>query len=164
MELRLAIAFKFTENILGDGFVSHVEIDGRALLEKYPEDEREWIVIGVAPSGVAGDGGTPQEAFSDYCGHLRSVLFDFAAEAGTHEEFEAMFEERLGPTELLKKQWVEARVALRKDPNLAPKGLRVVVEAEELEADREGGRQAATKVERPRPDLNVPDGDPVLAA
>lgn len=98
--------------VAGRGFLAHVRIQGRCLLEE--TDEEFVSFFGVNPGGVAGQGSTQDEARRDFLEHLRLVVFDFASEALSFEHFkelvEAFVAETNRPSEA---QWLEAVAAVR---------------------------------------------------
>lgn len=96
----------------GRGFLAHVEIHGRLLLEETDKDF--FSFFGVNPGGVAGQGSTQVEARRDFLEEIRLVVFDLAAEASSFPEFRELVEEFVRdtnkPTEAL---WLEAVQGVR---------------------------------------------------
>jgi len=96
------ILFGFRDAVAGSGFVATVAIDGRVLMVN--EDGGVWF-YGVEPGGVAGYGGTAQEAHEDFRTRYRSVLDDIAEEASDFSTFKIQVEDFLctvnEPTEAL---------------------------------------------------------------
>ncbi|MFW6195558.1 MAG: hypothetical protein ACOC5M_03440 [Chloroflexota bacterium] len=73
--------------VAGNGFIAHVLIRGRCLLEE--TDEEFVSILGVNPGAVAGDGANSGEAYYDFLERVRLVVFDLADEAGNFEAFRA---------------------------------------------------------------------------
>lgn len=71
--------------VAGNGFIAHVLIRGRCLLEK--TDESFCSALGVNPGAVAGDGATLSEAYHDLLERVRLVIFDIAEEAQSFDDF-----------------------------------------------------------------------------
>lgn len=69
----------------GNGFIAHVMIRGRCLLEQ--TNEEFWSALGVNPGGLAGDGTSMSEAYHDLLERMRLVVFDIAEEAESFEDF-----------------------------------------------------------------------------
>lgn len=95
--------------VAGNGFVAHVLIRGRCLLEE--TDPEFCTVFGVNPGAVAGDGASKSEAYHDFMERMRLVVFEIAGESETFAEFKAQVEELVnatnGPNEHLWREAVE---------------------------------------------------------
>lgn len=82
--------FDFKQPISGNGFLAGVEITGgRALML---HEDGQWWMHGVFPSAISECGSTSQECFLRYREELKTILYDFAEEAG---DFSA-FDEKVG--------------------------------------------------------------------
>lgn len=77
--------------VAGQGFVAHVVIRGRCLLEETAEDL--YSVLGVNPGAVAGDGENMGEAHHDFLERVRLVVIEIADEATDFGDFKAQVEE-----------------------------------------------------------------------
>lgn len=82
---KFPILIRFRDTIIGNGFVAHVLIDGRALLVTEAVDEH-WV-YGVQPGGVAGGASDAPTALNEFKTRYQSVLFDIASEAANFDEF-----------------------------------------------------------------------------
>jgi hypothetical protein len=71
--------------VAGNGFIAHVLIRGRCLLEETSEDFVS--ILGVNPGAVAGDGTNSGEAYHDFLERVRLIVFDLADEADSFETF-----------------------------------------------------------------------------
>lgn len=156
MEKRLAIVFDFTETFQGRGYFGEIVVRGRGVLEYYEDDG--WTLLGVEPGGMAGCGDTPQEAMADFRETFKSVVYDFALEAQDSDEFWNIFM-RLRPSELLDRQWHEARAALRK---ALESGGRE--DALDVTADFTDRGVVFRAVKDPKPETNEPAREPLAAA
>lgn len=87
--------------VAGNGFIAHVSIRGRCLLEE--TDEEFVSILGVNPGAVAGDGANSGEAYRDFLERVRLIVFDLADEAPGFEQFEEsviqFVEQTNGPNE-----------------------------------------------------------------
>jgi len=73
--------------VAGNGFIAHVVIRGRCLLE---ETDPEFVsVLGVNPGAVAGDGANMGEAYHDYLENVKLNVLGIAAEAEDFDDFKA---------------------------------------------------------------------------
>lgn len=71
--------------VAGNGFIAHVLIRGRCLLE---ETDQDFVsILGVNPGAVAGDGANSGEAYHDFLERVRLIIIDLADEADTFEAF-----------------------------------------------------------------------------
>ena len=73
--------------VAGKGFIAHVAIRGRCLLEE--TGENFFSVLGVNPGAAAGDGANTGEAYHDFLERVRLVVFEIADEADNFEDFAA---------------------------------------------------------------------------
>lgn len=73
--------------VAGNGFIAHVAIRGRCLLEE--TDEEFCSALGVNPGAVAGDGVNLGEAYSDLVERVRLIVVEIAEEASDYEDFAA---------------------------------------------------------------------------
>jgi hypothetical protein len=78
--------FNFREDVNGKGFLARVTARGRVLAVNEGDG---WWVYGVEPGGIAASGATDREACLEFEQTFRKLLFDFAGDASTYEEFEA---------------------------------------------------------------------------
>lgn len=82
--------FAFRDNIIGNGYVANVSLDGRALMEvndSVPGIPDVWL-YGVQPGGVASGGDIGDTAaFAAFKKSYLGVLYDIAADARTFDEF-----------------------------------------------------------------------------
>jgi hypothetical protein len=107
------IVFRFRDLIAGNGFLSRVLVDGRALLTK--EDDGDQWVYGVQPGAVAGGASDAATALNEFKARYESVLFDIAGEAVTFNDFErevrAFFN---GVNETDEEEWTNALREVRR--------------------------------------------------
>jgi hypothetical protein len=71
--------------VAGNGFIAHVLIRGRCILEETSEDFSS--ALGVNPGAVAGDGANLSEAYHDLLERVHLVVFDIAEEAENFDAF-----------------------------------------------------------------------------
>lgn len=88
------LVFSFPDTVAGDGYLARVTMSGRVLLTE--EDDGDVWMFGVQPGGVAGGDSSRDAAFAEFQENYRMVLFDFAAEAKSFEEFERAVQEFFG--------------------------------------------------------------------
>lgn len=75
--------------ISGDGFLAGITLSGRALMR---HEDGEWWMYGVRPAAIAESGETIEEAFSRFRNRYKEVLFDYAQESRTFDQFKAAIE------------------------------------------------------------------------
>jgi len=75
--------------ISGDGFLAGITLSGRALMR---HEDGAWWMYGVRPAPIAECGDTIEEAFSRFRNRYKEVLFDFAQEGGSFDDFKANVE------------------------------------------------------------------------
>lgn len=150
------LLFGFRDCVFGKGYAAGVSTDGRALLRKEPEGD--FWMYGVSPGGVAGGGSDQQRAYQTFRENFRAVLFDFAEEAESFEEFEELVRKFFNAVN--KPREVEWNVAL------------LAVRSGEIDADwlcKKSADSSPVQVQVKRlqhltPDLNELDQDPRVAA
>jgi hypothetical protein len=106
------VMFTFQDTVSGNGFLSGIEIHGRAIMTR--EDDGKWWMYGVHPGGMAHFGDSVMEAYSKFRESYKTVLFDIAEEASNFETFKAevqTFYWECGPEE--EQRWECALEALR---------------------------------------------------
>ncbi len=120
---RLPLLFTFKDLVYGDGFLADIEAQGRALLERGPEEEGEVWITGVQPGGIAEGAESALKAYAKFKNTYKAVLFDVALEAKTFNEFrqevQNFFNEVCSPAE---KEWWHAVERVRKE-RYTEKGL-----------------------------------------
>lgn len=93
------LVFSFRDIIAGNGYVATVAMDGRVVLAE--ENDQDVWMFGVQPGGIAGGDRQKETAFVEFQNSYSSVLYDFAAEATSFDEFKekvtAFFSEINGP-------------------------------------------------------------------
>lgn len=72
--------------VAGNGFIAHVSIKGRCLVEETGPDYVSFF--GVNPGAVASDGADIDQAYRAFMERVRLVVFEIAEESGGFEEFE----------------------------------------------------------------------------
>jgi hypothetical protein len=106
------LIFGFRDAVSGNGFRAGVAVQGHALVVE--ESAGDWWVYGVRPAALAGNGGSPNEAYNAFRNAYRGVLFDIAEESPDLASFRAavtrFFEERDLSEEA---RWEEAAMTLR---------------------------------------------------
>jgi hypothetical protein len=80
------LVLQLRDLIAGNGFLAHVQVDGRALL--VTESDGTWV-YGVQPGALAGGAGDRAAALHDFRERYKSVLYDIAADSDTFEDFRA---------------------------------------------------------------------------
>jgi hypothetical protein len=141
------ILFGFRDLIAGKGFVAGVALDGRALL--VDEGDGFWM-YGVNPGGVAAGGDSAAAAQSEFRTRYKFVLFDFAAEAASFEDFRREVERFLNQTnEENEAAWKQAVAGVRSGR----------VSADWLPRKKAESQIAVhvTLIENPDPSVNEPD-------
>ena len=88
--IKFPIVFRFRDFIAGNGFVAHVQVDGRALLVSEGVDD--YWVYGVQPGSLAGGASDKASALIEFQNRYQSVLFDMAADAKSYDEFKLSVE------------------------------------------------------------------------
>jgi len=108
---RYPLLFGFRDLVAGNGFVAVVALNGRALL--VDEGDGFWM-YGVNPGALAGGGQGPGEAQYEFRSVYRSVLFDFAREVESFEDFRQKVEQFFHQTnEANVSEWEEAVAQVR---------------------------------------------------
>lgn len=82
---RWPVIFTHECPVFGNGYLAKVRICGRILASAEAEDE--FCIYGVNPGAIAATGETMVEALADFRTRLTAVLFDFAKEASSFDEF-----------------------------------------------------------------------------
>ncbi len=106
------VMFTFQDAVSGNGFLSGIEIHGRAIMTR--EDDGKWWMYGVHPGGMAHFGDSVMEAYSKFRESYKTVLFDIAEETSNFETFRAevlTFYWECAPEE--EQRWDDAVQALR---------------------------------------------------
>jgi hypothetical protein len=88
------LIYTFSDVVTGCGFLARVTVRGRALA--VDEGADDWWLYGVEPGGLAECGQTFHEAYLAFRQAFREVFFEFAAEAGDWDNFEAALSDFLG--------------------------------------------------------------------
>jgi hypothetical protein len=109
--LHYPFIFDFKQPISGNGFLAGVEISGGRGLMLQEDDQ--WWMYGVFPATLSECGQTANECFLRFMEELKTVLYDFAAETGSFEEFEYAVTAFLKQTSPDEKRWLEAQQKLR---------------------------------------------------
>ncbi len=87
---RIPLFFHHAGLVAGRGFIAHVAIEGRCILERTAEDFVS--MLGVNPSAVAGQGTTQAEAYRDLTDNIEHTVSDISEEAPTFQELKAQVE------------------------------------------------------------------------
>jgi hypothetical protein len=112
MELQYPLISGFRELVEGNGFLADVVGTGRVLAVE--EGPKSWWIYGVNPGGLASSGESMREAHLLFLQELKKVLFDFAAEAGSFEQFKSAVEDFFNATnEPTLADWNAAVTAVR---------------------------------------------------
>jgi len=144
--------------VAGNGFIAHISIRGRCLLE---ETDPEFVsVLGVNPGAVAGDGTNMGEAYQDFLENVRLNVVGIAAEAHDYAEFKALVESFVHGTNRPNENLWRAAVAAVRTGEIDLEGVRredadsaFWVEVEPVAVDDE---REATVPHRLGPALNEP--------
>lgn len=108
--------------VAGNGFIAHVLIRGRCLLE---ETDDEFVsIFGVNPGAVASDGANSGEAYHGFLERIRLIVFDFADEAEGFESFRGSVEQFVRETNRPNERLWEAAVARVRAGELDLDGVR----------------------------------------
>ena len=94
-ETHYPLVFTYRDLIEGQGFVSRVAINGRALMRIELDDqgqETEAWIFSVNPGGICADGSSSPAAALSFRDRYLLTLLDIAAEAASFDEFEAEIE------------------------------------------------------------------------
>ena len=102
----------FREKVYGNGFLAEVVAQGRAL--GVVEGEKDVWLYGVNPGALAAGGESGGDAHISFVRALRTVLYDFAGESATFEDFKAATERFFMETSTeSEKEWFEAVADVR---------------------------------------------------
>lgn len=105
------LLLKYRGTTIGCGYIAEIWATARLIAS---QDEDGWWLYGVNPSAVAADGDTLEEAHLALRETLRLVLVDFAAEAGSFEEFRARVRQFFESSNAdMTRDWVDAVAAVR---------------------------------------------------
>lgn len=108
----IPILFSYSNVIFGNGFITRIKIDGKALLEQNCE---EICISSIKPLGFAGVGDIVT-AFEDFEQTLNSVLYDIAYDSLTFEEFCSMISDFFVSNHFqLKTLWKDSLRDIRKN-------------------------------------------------
>ena len=83
------VMFTVRDAISGNGFLAGVTMSGRVTAR---EEDGQWWIDGVRPTGIAASGSTPGEAFLHFRETYKNVLFDLAEESEKYEDFRVAVE------------------------------------------------------------------------
>ncbi|MGH7857508.1 MAG: hypothetical protein ACREQY_09270 [Candidatus Binatia bacterium] len=157
--MRYRLFFNTGGLVAGRGFVAHVAIKGRCLLEHTEPDF--FTYFGVSPAASAGQGGTPDEARRSFLDNVKANVFWLAEQADGFERFESE----------LRRFVLEQNVASETDWNEAVRAVRsgeVDTSGYSKRVEAEQAAQVAVRIvdparERIEPDLNEVRDEPLLA-
>jgi len=147
--------------VAGNGFIAHIVIRGRCLLEQTAKDFVS--VFGVNPGAVAGDGADMGEAYRDLLENVKLNVLSIADEADDFDEFKALVEDFVYGTNRPYEALWQAAVAAVRAGEIDLEGVRredadsafwVKVEPVAFEDDQEASIQ-----HRLLPTLNEPTGE-----
>jgi len=79
------VMFTLRDPISGNGYLAGVTISGRAIMR---EEDEQWWIHGVCPSGISATGSTPEEAFLRFRESYKYVLFDLSEDLESFESFQ----------------------------------------------------------------------------
>ncbi len=79
------VIFTLRDPVAGRGYWAGVTLCGRAVM---CQEDGEWWIYGVQPGAIAESGTTPGDAFFNFRNRYKGVLFDFAEEAKSFQDFE----------------------------------------------------------------------------
>ncbi len=109
--LHYPFIFDFKQPISGNGFLAGVEITGGRGLMLQEDDQ--WWMYGVFPATLSEWGQTPNECFLRYMEELKTVLFTFASEADSFEQFKSELTSFLQQKSTDEEAWLAAQRKLR---------------------------------------------------
>jgi hypothetical protein len=109
--LHYPFVFNFKQPISGNGFLAGVEITGGRGLMLQEDDQ--WWMYGVFPATLSEWGQTPNECFLRYMEELKTLLFAFAAEAQSFDQFKAELTSFLNQKSTDEEAWIGAPRKLR---------------------------------------------------
>lgn len=151
--------------IVGNGFIAHVQIRGRCLLE---ETDKDFVsILGVNPGAVAGDGSDSGEAYRDFIERVRLIIFDLADEASDYQTFKQSVDQFVRQTNRPNEKLWKAAVERVRNDEIDLEGVR----REDADSDYwarielltgEAGRGPGTHPLRSS--LNEPAGDFKIAS
>jgi len=153
---RFPLFFNHGGLVAGRGYVAHVQIGGRCVLDDDADGE-VWF-HGVNPGGLAEGGSTQGEASSAYLRAIQEVVIDLAEESPDFETFRAAVERFVLETNLpLERVWLGAVSDVRS--GAVPRDGYRVVDAERAPTVRvdliASNEPAAKPTAEPGPALNA---------
>jgi hypothetical protein len=105
------LVLKYRGTTIGRGYIAEISATARLIAA---QDEDGWWLHGVNPSALAADGDALEDAYLTLRETLRLVLVDFAAEAGSFEEFCARVRQFFESSNAdMTRDWVDAVAAVR---------------------------------------------------
>ena len=105
------ILITLQDKISGNGFLANVTLSGRTLVRL--EDDGKWWMYGVRPAAIAESGNTLDEAFLRFKQAHKQVLFDFARDVKSFEEFRSEVEQFFNETDCDEQAWDNAVQTVR---------------------------------------------------
>lgn len=143
------ILFQFRDIVAGNGFLARVAIDGRALLKT--EDDGDCWVDGVQPAALAAgadatEGGMPV-ALNNFKESYQRVLYDFANDAATFDEFQTKVTEFFDTIDSDTTDWANALEEIRKTSVS-------IGELQAVKAETQPPRLHVSEVKTARPSYN----------
>lgn len=146
------LMYNYAFPVSGNGFLVHISLRGRLLLEE--EGDEVWI-YGVNPGGFSIFAPTRDAALSAFTTRLHEVMNGVAESARTFPAFKKEVEELFSTNEEYEKMWKAAHQAVR-DGKADIEGMK----REEKEIDQ---AIAIQKVASPNPAINVSENTVTLA-
>ncbi len=116
MSAQWPLYFSHRESIEGKGFVAVVSMQGRCLVAREPRADQDgdaWVFYGVQPSSLSAEGASLPAAFAAFRERLKDILFGFADEAATFEEFHAVVAEFFNDVDADAETWAKAAADIR---------------------------------------------------
>lgn len=111
MANKLPLFFNYSDLVVGRTFVAGVRMIARVLAE---HDGEKWWLNGVHPGAITESGADVSTAALNFRNALRTIVFEFAAEADTYDSFRATVAKFFDDTDSsMKKDWDDARAAVR---------------------------------------------------
>ena len=78
------------DTVSGDGFMARITVSGRTVMRR--EEDGKWWMYGVRPAAIAESGENIEDAFLRFRNRYKAILFDFAQESRTFEDFASQVE------------------------------------------------------------------------
>ncbi len=151
--------FDFKQPISGNGFLAGVEISGGRGLMLQEDDQ--WWMYGVFPAALSERGQTANECFLRFMEELKTVLYDFAAEASSFEEFEREVTAFLKQTSSDEDAWLEAQRKLRAG-SVKPEGEDFIQSLPKESPEKRQRYFKITRLDKPNQNLTFTPADNIV--